>query len=1823
MIRSAPLSQFRLLLPDPPMKFTRQLFSNTTSPRVKNVEGKMNDSKLQSLAIILLILGVLIAPEHVGAQITSYEMTTPAIASGPSLPVPYDGNTEKVNLSNGNLSVSIPLLTLPGRAGNNLTISIGHDSQTYHLTTAAFYMGQQQPQTPMAYGVSYQPADSFPAMPGNHFWRLQLPTLIAYREQEGIYPYCTGPESCGPDIPLYCDHFAYLDWDGVRHDFGNAELCYWAGPGTYPGSGPTAPTGVPLPIHVNYVTGTTFGTPGRQSFSGFMKLDTTNTSDVVVTERNGTQVHFNLNLNIVGGVNPMSESTGQFLGPMPVAFTKIVDRSGNTTTLTVASSTYVLTDTLGRQVTIDSTGVTYPDDTIPAPSTRHIAFGPGPTPAPSSLSLTVSGCALNYEYDTNSTMGSSTTSVGGTSGTTTAITFPNNEVTTLGNDALGELSFIQYGDGGYKRFVYGTWTIAGYGTPYGDGSIPPVACSSANARQVTAKFECPTGTCGCTQSSSASACAGESQTLYTPSPINPIPASEQFGGNQQNVVQYYDLNQSPLKKEVHSFAFGCWYVPLETTSQLYDAQDNPVRTTTTEYSNTCLSPTSITTTYNDMSPAKSSTVSYGYPAITLLWDGVSNQTVTFDKPTSTTYTDFTGSVLRSESTPLLWQSNSGYGVGGAYLLDLISSTSVSGGGASAYTTYGYDEYSLQPSNVSVQHTAGASPQGNLTSIHRLLNGLATKTTNCPITINNGYAVNYRMYFDTGSLYQATDSCGKQAGDSSHTVTYSYSSNYAGAYLTTITNPAGQSFSYAYDLSSGALTSEADPNSQQTRATYVLGRLTQVNYPDGGQTSYCYTDVGGATCSESLAPLQIVSTKMITSSLNKTSSTVLDGFGRPSQTQLSSDTPSATYTLIQYDTLGRKSQVYNPTRCTGITTNCGESTWGYTKYQYDPLDRVTSVTEQDGSTLQTTYDQTCTVYTSAVGTLVTDEAGNQRRSCTDSLGRLLEVDEPGGTGTLSMSTPFVTLYQYDGLGNLICVVQKGTDATQFTSCASAPATWRPRSFTYDSLSRLLTASNPESGTISYAYDANGNLVSKTAPLPNQVQNGTSTVTTTYTYDALNRLTGKTYMDNGTIADPYTTPVVYGYDGVTPQGCAPPVLADSYPIGRRTSMCDGSGATSWDHDQMGRVKQDDRFIGGVRPGKFVNYGYNLDGSLAYVTTPPLKTVAYTYNGAGQAVQAVDTTDGINFVTNATYAPPGELINALVGSAIHGAGSYNARLQPLQIYYGTNTPPGLNGSTCPTTVGNIMHRLYNFSFGSGDNGNAMTIANCRDTTRTQLFTYDALNRTTSGKSGGVYWGETFTIDAWGNLTSRALISGKNNYEPLSVSATSQNQLTGFGYDPAGNMTSNTAIGATYTYDAENRLIWMNGINGGYLYVYDGDGKRVEKCAAGSATTPCPTSGTGGTLYWRGIGADTLDESDLSGNPEEEYVFFNGQRFARRDVTSTGATIAVHYYFSDHLGSHSVITNAAGTQCEQDIDYYPYGGGEHDYCATPVAQNYKFTGKERDAESGLDNFGARYDASSMGRFMSADPVFISADRLTDPQSLNLYAYVRNNPLSLVDPTGLDFYLACQTSDHSGCGQVTNGDGGGKSWVQGQTVNGQFQATDVDMNDSKDASAGYHDQFGNQYTGSFDQNNGVSFTNTATGDTSGHSRFIDGSDETDVNGATSGAFNGIQGRFFDACGGSCEGRASLYETTPGAFASAEAALHKQGGFMNAIDLLSGAHKSGAQWKDSSGYVHMLNPSGQMEMHFEGHPTGVDVQQFVLHMVDTIRDATSGRAAAEKNAPLP
>jgi RHS repeat-associated protein len=99
--------------------------------------------------------------------------------------------------------------------------------------------------------------------------------------------------------------------------------------------------------------------------------------------------------------------------------------------------------------------------------------------------------------------------------------------------------------------------------------------------------------------------------------------------------------------------------------------------------------------------------------------------------------------------------------------------------------------------------------------------------------------------------------------------------------------------------------------------------------------------------------------------------------------------------------------------------------------------------------------------------------------------------------------------------------------------------------------------------------------------------------------------------------------------------------------------------------------------------------------------------------------------------------------------------------------------------------------------------------------------------------------------------------------------------------------------------------------------------------------------------------------------------------------------------------VENDSATVCEQDIDYYPYGGEGYDYCSgSEVSRNYKFTGKERDSESGLDYFGARYNASDLGRFMSVDPSRVSID-LSNPQTLNRYSYANNNPQVYVDTNG------------------------------------------------------------------------------------------------------------------------------------------------------------------------------------------------------------------------------
>jgi len=275
-----------------------------------------------------------------------------------------------------------------------------------------------------------------------------------------------------------------------------------------------------------------------------------------------------------------------------------------------------------------------------------------------------------------------------------------------------------------------------------------------------------------------------------------------------------------------------------------------------------------------------------------------------------------------------------------------------------------------------------------------------------------------------------------------------------------------------------------------------------------------------------------------------------------------------------------------------------------------------------------------------------------------------------------------------------------------------------------------------------------------------------------------------------------------------------------------------------------------------------------------------------------------------------------------------------------------------------------------------------------------YDSLNRIATAQTTSTFatspshcWGETYNIDPWSNLQSISAITnsqytGCTQESGFSKTADGKNHLSGFSYDAPGNTTSDGVN--SYVWDAEGQLTSA----GGVTYLYDGDGRRVQK--------------SNGKLYWYGTGSDPLDETDLAGNTNNpsfnEYIFFGHARIARRNSAN-----AVNYYFSDYLGSARVVTNDSGTILD-DSDFYPFGV-ERPY-ASASGNVYKFEKKERDTETGNDDFGARYYSNRFGRWLSSDwstvPVPVPYANLTNPQTLNLYAMVSDNPETLPTSTAM-----------------------------------------------------------------------------------------------------------------------------------------------------------------------------------------------------------------------------
>ncbi|HKV25234.1 MAG TPA: RHS repeat-associated core domain-containing protein [Candidatus Acidoferrum sp.] len=228
--------------------------------------------------------------------------------------------------------------------------------------------------------------------------------------------------------------------------------------------------------------------------------------------------------------------------------------------------------------------------------------------------------------------------------------------------------------------------------------------------------------------------------------------------------------------------------------------------------------------------------------------------------------------------------------------------------------------------------------------------------------------------------------------------------------------------------------------------------------------------------------------------------------------------------------------------------------------------------------------------------------------------------------------------------------------------------------------------------------------------------------------------------------------------------------------------------------------------------------------------------------------------------------------------------------------------------------------------------------------------------------------------------------------------NRMDLYSYDSAGNLLNDGVHG--YTYDAENHVTQVDG-GATATYVYDATGRRVRKTVSGSSFD---------YLY------------DLAGN--QVAILNSSGGWLRGEVYAGGKHLATYYngttYFihSDWLGTERVRSSLAGAPCET-ISSLPFGDGLTTSGSCSDLSPLLFTGKERDNETGLDNFGARFNDSSFGRFMSPDPEGAGASPVA-PQSWNAYAYVLNNPLNLIDPNGLDCVYAADADGNPNSGSLT-----------------------------------------------------------------------------------------------------------------------------------------------------------------------------------------------------------
>jgi RHS repeat-associated protein len=639
---------------------------------------------------------------------------------------------------------------------------------------------------------------------------------------------------------------------------------------------------------------------------------------------------------------------------------------------------------------------------------------------------------------------------------------------------------------------------------------------------------------------------------------------------------------------------------------------------------------------------------------------------------------------------------------------------------------------------------------------------------------------------------------------------------------------------------------------------------------------------------------------------------------------------------------------------------------WTNYTYDGLGRTIQVTAADGAS-HTNY----AYYGST--TVVTDPAGNWKAMTTDVDGNLKSVIEPDPAynpsaltsaqtiDCVSMQAPsgmMGTCYTYDVMKNLTAVRMPRSNGTQ------------TRSFTYQAGTNwLLSATNPENGTVTYSRDAMGNVTQRVDAMGQ---------TTNYTYDSYHRLTQVTRGNDPCQSESYfyDQSIDSTFASGASWGKLTGVLFGFGTPG--TGVCPGTGSngSTW----SGLTYEYQYASSGRTTGKRMivqrqsyNEGmqqYDLDAYWTYDNEGRVLSVQYpvvTDPGTGNP-----TSTAYNY-TYDNMGRPSTMPNGYGGYNVNGV-SYNASDQLLSIgYFGTGENRSYNAMNQLTYLASGA-MVENYLYTAGQNNGQISEVQ-EGSGETVSYQYDRLKRLISASST-LGWSQQYTYDGFGNMTYKS-----GNFSAYADPAT--NRLIVASYDANGNMYQ-----GNWNYDVENRLVGVDA-GGGERYMYDPSNKRVYK-----------QYNSGETYWFYGVDGRVLGEYAV------DITWQNSGTLALDLVTESA-------YFGGKKVLPSVGRDRLGSVRTSGAANHPYGENYSSQNTDGFGAYYQ------DSSTALNYADQRYYNATFGRFISPDR-FENSGGPRDPRGWNQYAYAEGDPVNGNDPTGRSTcWVDSVVQDENGVGKV------------------------------------------------------------------------------------------------------------------------------------------------------------------------------------------------------------